>query len=138
MTLLEEANYSLIPSDILLLPSLTNSSRIGFSWAYRIAVFDRNRFRSSLSPLSDRIQRIRSRGYCEEPTTATPYVYYRNATCPYRALYGLHCYFAESFLRYPAFSWRALILASCSLIFFVDPKWTAWTAPSASRQDVYQ
>ena len=63
-----------ISPDIRIRPSLTNSSRIGLSCEYRIAAFDRNRLRSSLPPLFNRIQRTRSRRYCEEDTNATtPY-----------------------------------------------------------------
>ena len=46
---------------ILILPSLTSSSRIGFSKAYLIPVDALNLLRSILPPLLTSIQRIRSR-----------------------------------------------------------------------------
>jgi hypothetical protein len=55
----------IISFDILILPSLTSSSRIGFSSEYLIPVRALNLLRSILPSLLVSIQRIRSRGACE-------------------------------------------------------------------------
>ena len=84
----------IISPDILIRPSLTNSSRIGFSYEYRIDAFARNRLRSILPPLSDRIQ-----GHDHEGTVNKP------PTLPQKYAYFQKCHNADA-LPFPLLSFE--------------------------------